>query len=348
MTASFVKQVILIQAFWRRCRAAEEWTKLKGVLRKSVYFCDEEVFETLSQQAPEVAGNFFYEYSTGTVYDGEWWGGFRHGQGECRWIDGSKYVGNWSYNYPFGPGTFIYKDGETYTGLWVNPYASLKNRSFLEDIVQGKRDGYRNPSLVWLNCKTQTSYKKLSHKKCLNKIQKIFNSTQEKLLQGKSSLTRPETLPDSGYSGSWKDEKREGSGVNVWENGDIYIGNWENDMQNGWGLNEWIDGSRYVGQYTNNLKEGIGEYIWEDGTKYLGEWKNNVIHGVGKYSWHDGKEYLGQWNQGLMSGFGIHRLTDGRRYEGSWKLGKKHGTGLSFGIDGSFVKNSWVEGKIKR
>lgn len=350
-TNSLCKPVIKIQSFWRKSIAQLNYVKLKEKATKSEYFCDEEIFETVSNERVSGPGEFSYMYVTGTCYSGMWLGGFRHGQGECQWPDGSKYKGNWNFGYPFGQGVFVYKDGETFTGLWLHPYATIKNRSFLEDIIQGKRDGYGNFYSVWLNCKTNSQYKKLSHKKCKKKILSLFLEIQIKICQSKISIENSSnhSIPDTvGYIGSWEDEKREGFGTNLWENGDIYIGNWSNDMQNGWGKNIWADGSKYLGQYCNNIKEGVGEYTWEDGTFYIGEWKNNVIHGIGKYIWQDGKEYLGQWRQGLMSGFGMHQFPDGRKYEGGWKQGKKHGTGLTYTIQGDITKNMWTEGKIKR
>jgi len=154
VTASIQRPVIRIQAFWRKCVAEWNYGKLRELGGKSQYFCDEEIFETLSGQelswseeslSSSSLSSCSYMYTTGTCYKGQWLGGFRHGTGDCTWPDGSKYSGSWSFGYPFNQGTFIYKDGETFTGLWLHPYATLKNRSFLEDIIQGKRDGYGKP-----------------------------------------------------------------------------------------------------------------------------------------------------------------------------------------------------------
>lgn len=142
VTASIQRPVIKIQAFWRKCVAEWNYGKMREMGGKSQYFADDEIFETLSAQKISGSEEFSYLYTTGTSYKGQWLGGFRHGFGECLWPDGSKYTGTWSFGYPFSQGTFIYKDGETFTGLWLHPYATIKNRSFLEDIIQGKRDGY--------------------------------------------------------------------------------------------------------------------------------------------------------------------------------------------------------------
>ena len=37
-----------------------------------------------------------YTYSTGSVYEGQWKGGMRHGHGTMKWEDGSaSYIGQW-------------------------------------------------------------------------------------------------------------------------------------------------------------------------------------------------------------------------------------------------------------
>ena len=39
-----------------------------------------------------------HEYSTGSVYQGQWKGGMRHGKGKMTWTDGAYYEGDWQYN----------------------------------------------------------------------------------------------------------------------------------------------------------------------------------------------------------------------------------------------------------
>ena len=265
------------------------------------------------------------------------------------------------YGYPCGQGEFAYKDNEIFQGNWINQYANIKNRSFLNDILQGKRDGYGIIYIVWLRCKIeQNRPRKISHKKCLKMIYHHVHDAEKRIKEKTlyiSDLFSPENFPgpyseeiieDICYTGEWNEDKRNGLGKNIWGNGDEYLGYWENDMQHGWGRNTWVDGSSYIGQYIKNLKEGIGHYIWEDQTMYIGEWKDNIINGIGRYIWHDGREYIGQWENGLMNGFGIHKFRDGRKYEGGWKLGKKNGIGYTIAADGTTSKDNWLDGKIQR
>lgn len=143
-TQNLQKEILSIQSLWRRFLSYKEYKKLKANSELSQYFPKVDVYETLTAKIPERVQIMTYEYKTRCVYTGEWFGGFRHGFGECRWPDGCLYKGEWKWGFPFGKGTFVYFDNETYDGNWINPYANSKNRSILEDVVLGKRDGFGN------------------------------------------------------------------------------------------------------------------------------------------------------------------------------------------------------------
>ena len=67
----------------------------------SRYFKQEEAQETLTDQVFKLDGELEvreYEYKTGSVYNGEWLGGMRHGQGKMVWADNGCYEGKWLYN----------------------------------------------------------------------------------------------------------------------------------------------------------------------------------------------------------------------------------------------------------
>ena len=49
------------------------------------------------------------------------------------------------------------------------------------------------------------------------------------------------------YSGEWKQDKKEGKGVKVWNNGDKYDGEWKNDLREGKGTHCFSNGDKYVG-----------------------------------------------------------------------------------------------------
>lgn len=141
-TQNLQKEVVLIQSNWRKFVSAREYKKLKANAEICQYFPEVDVWETLKPRVPLKKQVTTYVYASGCVYSGEWLGGFRHGMGECKWPDGCSYKGQWRYGFPCGQGTFVYSDNETYFNNWINPYAGSKNRSILDDLLQGKRDGY--------------------------------------------------------------------------------------------------------------------------------------------------------------------------------------------------------------
>ena len=93
------------------------------------YFLREEYKETLSatrvfDPARAVRENRpGYTYKSGTIYDGQWRGGFRDGHGKISWPDGAVYEGNWALGRAEGQGKFVYVDGDVYEGEWRNDKA---------------------------------------------------------------------------------------------------------------------------------------------------------------------------------------------------------------------------------
>ena len=47
-----------------------------------------------------------HNYKSGSIYDGEWIGGFRHGSGIMKFEDGSVYEGEWYLGRAHGYGKF--------------------------------------------------------------------------------------------------------------------------------------------------------------------------------------------------------------------------------------------------
>jgi hypothetical protein len=75
----------------------------------SAYFKDEEARETIVKDAKKATKTEKrrHEYvCSGAVYDGEWLGGLRHGQGTITWKDGASYEGAWKDNMAHGQGKF--------------------------------------------------------------------------------------------------------------------------------------------------------------------------------------------------------------------------------------------------
>jgi hypothetical protein len=76
---------------------------------------------------------------------------------------------------------------------------------------------------------------------------------------------------------SWKNSKREGKGLMIYANGDVYEGSWQADHKHGYGVLEKKNQDKYHGFWNKGLKEGQGYYYYSTtGKIYLGEWHEDV------------------------------------------------------------------------
>lgn len=67
--------------------------------------------------------HYKHEKLKGSIYEGEWLGGFRDGQGKMTWSDGAYYEGNWKDNHAHGKGKFVHSIGDIYEGEWIRDKA---------------------------------------------------------------------------------------------------------------------------------------------------------------------------------------------------------------------------------
>lgn len=100
--------------------------------QKSQYFIEYDYYETISEQRSIMQALFYreneralqsslvyqkYQYErSGNVYEGQWLGGFRHGDGKIVFSDGAKYEGHWYLGRVHGDGKFVAEKGEIYEG----------------------------------------------------------------------------------------------------------------------------------------------------------------------------------------------------------------------------------------
>ena len=125
--------IVRLQAWARGNRARKQIKFMKSKqIGSSRYFTFEEYKETVNQNSQSV-DDFMnqprqikesYTYKTGSVYTGEWKGGFRDGQGSQTWRNGAQYEGEWKDNKAYGNGKFTHEDGDTYEGQWANDKAN--------------------------------------------------------------------------------------------------------------------------------------------------------------------------------------------------------------------------------
>lgn len=106
-------------------------------------------------------------------------------------------------------------------------------------------------------------------------------------------LKNPDTYlmkfrPEMGYTGEWKNDKKNGQGVYRWENGMIYEGEWVDNRRTGRGKFVWPNQQSFDGQWVDDKRSGPGSLTLPDGSRMEGVWTNDVLNGQVKLFGKDG------------------------------------------------------------
>jgi hypothetical protein len=59
-------------------------------------------------------------YPDGSIYEGSWIDGKRHGKGRCSFLDGGVYFGDFREGDFHGEGKMTWSDGGSYAGAWFD------------------------------------------------------------------------------------------------------------------------------------------------------------------------------------------------------------------------------------
>ena len=158
-----------------------------------------------------------HQFADGSFYDGMWRGTRRHGDGTYKYPSGATYTGPFVNDYREGEqGTMEYADRTKYVGGWRNDMRHGEGR------------------YEWLD---GSFYK--GH----------FASD---MMHGEGTITWPDTQSKDGfssYTGSWRDNMRDGHGIMKYKDGSEYEGGWQSDKRHGHGKMSYADGSEYVGHF---------------------------------------------------------------------------------------------------
>ena len=147
------------------------------------------------------------------------------------------------------------------------------------------------------------------------------------------------------YTGECKNDKLEGYGVVIYENGDIYAGELKNNKRHGKGKMIYADDNIYNGEWENGKIKGYGVAFFTDGNIYDGEWKNGKQNGKGKMIYADGDSDEGEWENGkLVKGKVKLTFSDGASYTGEWRNNGKEGLGTFICKRGVFYDGTFKNG----
>jgi len=181
---------------------------------------------------------------------------------------------------------------------------------------------------------------------------------------------------DNGYyDGFWKNGKKEGYGLYLWNTKTKYQGQWENDQMTGIGEMTFPnqDNKMISGQFKNGQLNGKGiarvkdkdndKWKWTYGIYSYGnlqtehKFYNNsgVTEGCivgdcqnkyGRYKWANGDTFTGFWENGKMK-LGTYMFANKDYYIGEFNSNAQyHGFGRFFFADGSFYHGDWQNGKF--
>ena len=88
------------------------------------------------------------------------------------------------------------------------------------------------------------------------------------------------------------------SGVQIFENGDVYTGSFLDGKKHGQGILETRSKRIYDGGWENDVPHGLGVNTFPNGKIYRGEYKLGRPYGNGQWIYSDGKTYSGTWVKG--------------------------------------------------
>lgn len=123
-----------------------------------------------------------------------------------------------------------------------------------------------------------------------------------------------------------------------------FLGNWLYDERNGFGVEVFDNHDIYEGDFSHNERTGIGRYLYKSsGYQYVGQFSEGQRVGFGKLE-GESLVYIGGWRSNKRDGLGYQRLSDGRTYFGYWKNDKREGMGYEYGDKIEF-KGEWYDDK---
>ena len=155
------------------------------------------------------------------------------------------------------------------------------------------------------------------------------------------------------YKGDWKNDKKNGFGVQIYPNGNKYEGEWYNNKRHGKGT-YWILNQRnklirqYTGKWENDKKNGTGTIFFLNGDRYDGFWVDNKMSGYGRLVYNNKDIYIGMWYNGKKNGYGFLTTNNGDHFEGNWVEDKREGFGsYYYKKNGKVIVGEWVDDSPK-
>lgn len=276
------------------------------------------------------------EYPDGSIYEGEFKEGKRHGKGTLT-FRGFTHKGFFRNGKRHGEGAIVYTDG----GFYKGPIGSVEE-----------------------------TYKEFSKHANGAKFKGCFEGL---FVDDKPAFGVMKYPSGFTYKGSLdKNKKPDGFGKMMYADNTIYVGCFKNGRKSGWmGAHIFADGSAFLGKFENNKftgssKRSIASDDWgmviqgqgksfesaikySDGSIYFGPSKGGKADGLGFKVFADGSLYKGGFIEGTRDGWGAMIYPNGNEYRGAFRRDKRNGGGILLTPRCSYVgsfKNDMLNGQV--
>ena len=219
----------------------------------------------------------------------------------------------------------------------INELQQIKNNSHENLIIQRIGDIItKMNSLINENNKQYQTIR--NH---FDKIEKKLSHINNKIYINQPNEQKELKLDIGKYVGQVVNGKREGKGIDYYNNGDRYEGDFKNDIKEGKGIYYYSNGNRYEGDWKNGKSEGKGIYYYNNGDRYEGDYKNDKKEGKGIFYYNNGDRYEGDWKNGKRHGKGIYYYNNGNREMGDFYNGFPKGKFVMLKNDGEIKVNNY-------
>jgi hypothetical protein len=222
-------------------------------------------------------------------------------------------------NLTSGFGILFNSNGDTiFSGRWLNDLPDLKNGKLFQYKIT------KNETYIKRNLNVLMSYSPSGHIYC---------------------------------GGINSNGLRNGRGIYVWPEDDLYDGDWISGERTGKGSFIWANKNKYEGEFIDGTRTGKGTFLWSNGDKYEGDFISGDRTGFGKYIYSNGDIWEGTWEDGEFTGLGQKKYKNGTIQEGLFQDGtlvktkqkieeeriaqeKKQKSGYEYGYENEYGINS--------
>jgi hypothetical protein len=144
------------------------------------------------------------------------------------------------------------------------------------------------------------------------------------------------------YEGGWNlKNQRNGYGISINKEGNVFKGLWENDNFGKYGAFIENNGNYYIGELENGKAKGNGEMLINNKMKYKGEFNDDLPYGKGILeNYRDNSIYSGNVINGVKEGYGELKFEDGTIYKGEFKDDKYYDGNIYY-PDGTYYSGKF-------